>query len=279
MDSKLASVLFSELDAQKKPGWLPQPGSLAENLRKRIPIKGGNSFRLSSSDSILFATAAVEIWLRAVHSFLVSSSLEKASPIWSSISGYYASHYVMRAFAHLHGHFLLRGSRRHVRISHGTRGSFLCESKVESSNEHNFYWKLVNSVPKFSQDCLFSDNNDRLPPSDSSHRGFANYWDHVNNFHDFMPVNEEYLITRIERVSELITDSPTLPNKYPDLDSVHIIAYARIVRFRNYVDETIGTKNRYWRYYRNPSWFTKYMDFQAMEISPTATLASVRAIN
>src|SRR3989344_7964975 len=133
MDSKLAPALFLELDSQKRPGWFPPPGSLAEELRKKI-VKGGSSFRLSSSDSILFATAAVEMWLRAVHSFLISSSLEKASPIWSSISGYYASHYVMRAFAHLHGHFLLRGSRQHVRISHGKGKSFLCESKKESSN-------------------------------------------------------------------------------------------------------------------------------------------------
>ena len=129
----------------------------------------------------------------------------------------------------------------------------------------------------FSQDCLFSDNNDHLQPTDTSHRGFANYKDHVDHFQDFMTLNEEYLITRIRRVSELMTDSPTLPNhnKYPDLDSVHIIAYARIVRFRSYVDEMIGTKNRYWRYYRSPGWFTKYMDFQTVEPSPTATLASV----
>ena len=119
MDSKLAPVLFTELDALKKPGWFPHPGSLAEELRKDINPKGGGSFRLSSVHSVLFATAAVEMWLRAVHSFLISSSLEKASPIWSSISGYYASHYVMRAFAHLHGHFLLRGLGQHVSISHG----------------------------------------------------------------------------------------------------------------------------------------------------------------
>ena len=44
-----------------------------------------------------FAMAAVKMWLRAVHSFLISVSLTKASPIWSSVAGYYSSHYSIRA--------------------------------------------------------------------------------------------------------------------------------------------------------------------------------------
>ena len=277
MDRQLVPALFLELDSQKKPGWFPSAGMLADELRKKLP-KEASSFRFPSSESILFATAAVEMWLRAVHSFLISNSLEKASPIWSSISGYYASHYVMRAFAHLHGHFLLRKRKIHVKISHGKGKSFVCDVVKESNNEHTFYWKLVNSAPMFAQDCLFSDNNDPLLPTDSSHRGYANYWDHVNNFHDFITLSEDYLIERIKRVSDLVTYSPTFPDhrKYPDLDSVHIVAYARIVRFRSYLDNLIGTRNKYWRYYRDPSWFTKYLDFQTMEPSPTATLATVQ---
>lgn len=271
-------AIFDQLKKQK-PERLPAPGALAEKLRTTIKAKG-DQFSLVPADAALFGSAAVEMWLRAVHSFLISNSLMKASPIWSSVAGYYSSHYVMRAFSHLLGYFLLGRDGRAVEIKLDN-GRYVCEARAKRNPvEHQYYWELPKREMGSVGDALFSDNprikDDRTEISDGFHRVFANYFDHVDGFPNFTPLDENYLKTRIERVSELVTDSPTIPNhkKYPDLDSVHIIAYARIVKFRKFVDDIVGSKNRYWHFYREPLWFTRYMDFQVTEESTTNALAN-----
>lgn len=272
-------TIFNQLKKQK-PERPPQRGVLADTLRAKIknPAKGG-PFTLMPAEAALFGSAAVEMWLRAVHSFLISNSMMKASPIWSSVAGYYSSHYVMRAFSHILGHFLLGRDHLAVQVKL-LNGGFSCVSNKRSPAEHQYYWGLPKRELGSSGSVLFSANQkikDNSEWTDGSHRVFANYFDHINSFTDFEPMNEGYLKVRIEQLSELVTDSPALPDhkKYPDLDSVHVIAYARIVEFRTCMDNVVGPNHKYWAYFREPSWFTKYMDFQVLGGSTTSTLSTI----
>ena len=60
---------------------------------------------------------------------------------------------------------------------------------------------------------------------------------------------------------------PPLPrfSKFPDLEYVQVIAYHRIVRFRQLLDEVLGGKNRFWNVHRSPSFSVGYVDFQLVE--------------
>lgn len=273
----LIRAIFDQLKRQK-PERPPPRGVLADTLRSKIknPAKGG-VFTLIPAEAALFGSAAVEMWLRAVHSFLISNSMMKASPIWSSVAGYYASHYVMRAFSHILGHFLLGRDHLIVQVKL-QNGGYSCVSKKSSPTEHQYYWGLPNREIGAAGTVLFSENKPIKDPksecTDGSHRVFANYFDHVNSFTNFEPVNEGYLKTRIEQLSGLVTDSPALPdhNKYPDLDAVHLIAYARIVEFRTCMDNLVGANHKYWAYFREPSWFAKYMDYQVPESASTLSM-------
>jgi hypothetical protein len=273
-------AIFDQLKKQK-PERPPPRGVLADTLRANIknPAKGG-PFTLMPAEAALFGSAAVEMWLRAVHSFLISNSMMKASPIWSSVAGYYSSHYVMRAFSHILGHFLLQRDHLTVQVKLDN-GGYACVSKKNSPSEHQYYWGLPKSELGSSGSVLFSANQPmkdfKSDGTDGSHRVFANYFDHVNSFTNFETVNEDYLKVRIEHLSELVTDSPALPDhkKYPDLDSVHVIAYARIVKFRTCMDNVVGPKHKYWAYFRDPSWFMKYMDFQVLGGSAASTLSTI----
>src|SRR5207237_7783293 len=150
------------------------------------------------------ATAAVEMWLRAVHSFLVSASLTATSPIWSSVSGYYSSHYSVRAFAHLLGFFQLYRKKRIVRLStHG--GKYVCsfDSKLANDREHRFYWKIVKRDGHFAANPLFTENNPENDESDVGHRDRANYTDHLSQYPQFAPLNKATLIERIHYISQI----------------------------------------------------------------------------
>ena len=273
-------AIFDQLKKQK-PERPPQQGVLADTLRAKIknPTKGG-AFTLEPAEAALFGSAAVEMWLRAVHSFLISNSMMKASPIWASVSGYYSSHYVMRAFSHILGHFLLGRDHLAVQVKLHN-GGYACVSKKNSPAEHQYYWGLPKRELGSAGSVLFSENRQikdyKSEWTDGSHRVFANYFDHINSFENFEPINEAYLKARIEQLSELVTDSPALPDhrKYPNLNPVHLIAYARIVKFRACMDNVIGTRHKYWAYFREPSWFTKYIDFQVPGGSVASTLSTI----
>lgn len=277
---KFIRAIFDQLKRQK-PERPPRRGVLADTLRAKIknPAKG-SEFTLMPVEAALFGSAAVEMWLRAVHSFLISNSVMKASPIWSSVAGYYSSHYVMRAFSHILGHFLLVRDHLAVQVKL-QNGGYSCVSKKSSPTEHQYYWRLPEIELGSAGNALFSANKQikdfKSEWTDASHRVFANYFDHINSFTNFEPVNEDYLRIRIEQLSDLVTDSPALPdhNKYPDLDSVHLIAYARIVEFRACMDNVVGIKHKYWAYFREPTWFTKYMDFQVPGGSAASTLSTI----
>jgi len=266
----LVTKVFDQLNLQG-PEHLPQSGALARTLRKHIKDRG-MQFNLRATDAALFGSAAVEMWLKAVHSFLISTSVMKASPVWSAVSGYYASHYIMRAFSHLFGHFILRRDKQVVEMTLN-RGYFCDIKKKNKLVEHQYYWELPHGEFGIAGNALFSTNppiKDDSETSDGFHRVYANYFDHVDRFPEFTPLDEAFLRARVDRISELVTDSPKVPDnaKFPDLDAVHVLAYARIIRFRKFLDEAIDPRNRFWSFYRKPSWFSKYMDFQIRE-SPT----------
>jgi hypothetical protein len=121
----------------------PPPRALSNSLIRLIPKDGAAHRNIDQKDAAKFVTAAVDIWLRGVHSFLVSASLTQASPIWASVSGYYSSHYAIRGIAHLLGYFQLFNNKRLVTISL-TGGKYVCEftKKSAGDGEHKLYWKL-----------------------------------------------------------------------------------------------------------------------------------------
>jgi len=217
----------------------------------------------------MFTTAAVDIWMRSVHSFLVSASLTEVSPIWASVAGYYSSHYAVRALAHLLGFFQLFSRKRIARLELGG-GNYVCtfNPKKAGEREHRIYWQIVKDDRHFSADPFFTEYNPAIDESDVAHRDRANYADHLSPmFPIFRPLNAETLRSRIDRISEIPFTSPPIPrvSRYPDVESVQIIAYHRLVRFRDLVDSVVGNGNRFWNVHRNPTWARDYMDFQLTE--------------
>lgn len=222
----------------------------------------------------MFATAAVDMWLRAVHSFLVSASLTSVSPIWASGSGYYSSHYAVRALAHLLGFFQLYTQKRIAQLQIRD-GNYVCtfQPKTVNDREHRFYWKTVKRDQHFAGDPFFTDNDAAVDVSDVGHRDWANYKDHLPQFPMFRPLDEVALKTRVERISSIEITAPPIPriSRYPDLENVQVVAYHRVVRFRDLVDAILGGTNRFWRVHRTPPWVSKFTDFQVTE---PATLRS-----
>jgi hypothetical protein len=256
---------FAGLNKQGPAQSFPQPLSLSNTLGDLVPGNRKGTVVVPGSVARLFATAAVDIWLRGVHSFLISASLTRASPVWSCVTGYYASHYSVRAIAHLLGFFNLR--RKGAIAQFNVQGGQLrCDftNKGAGTREHGFYWKVVHNDSYFADDPLFPLNDDNAVISDAAHRGRANYADHLQRVPAFQVLDQREIKDRIERISEMEFDAPPIPScdKFPDLDSVQIVAYQRIIRFREFVDDVVGTTNRFWAVHRDPRWVRGVMDFQ-----------------
>ena len=262
--------MFQGLGSTSATDAIPPPATLSLILNNIVDNSSTSSSPISQTDATKFATAAVEMWHRAVHSFLISASLTKASPIWSSVSGYYSSHYSIRAFAHLFGHFLLYKNNK-CRIELELDGNhYLCHIKPKGNKgEHRYYWKIVHEHPDLIDDSFFTINNEYISESDSAHRNKANYYDHLNGFQPFQVLDETYLKHRIAVISNIEIDEAPIPNcdasPYPDLENVQIVAYHRLVKFRNFIDSILGGTNRFWSVHRNPSWCPNYMHFQLVK--------------
>jgi hypothetical protein len=267
-------LMFDGLNKGRVTGALPPIGSLSIDLNSLLKKdkQEEKEYSVAVEPAVIshFATASVEMWQRAIHSFLISSSLTKSSPIWSSVAGYYSSHYSVRAFAHLLGYFQLFTNKRIVELDLSS-AKYYCQIKQKGGNdrEHKFYWKVVKQHPLFSADPFFTNNEEMQPnssndKSDISHRSKANYLDHVNHFPNFAVLNEEYLKQRIKVISSIKLSDAPIPkvNSYPDLDSVQLMAYHRMVKYSNLVDGILGGKNRYWNINRRPTWCTSMLDFQ-----------------
>lgn len=265
------NITFKALSAKGAKNF-PPPGTLAVELERIVDKLGdSNQIAVHLNVSKWFTTAAVEMWLRAVHSFLISASLTDVSPIWASVSGYYSSHYSIRAIAHLLGYFQLFRQRKSVQLELQGKANFVCtfENKTGDSREHVYYWKVVHQSPYFNSDPLFPLNNSKNmeDTSDSGHRDKSNYADHLFQFPQFNPLDAVSLKERVKYISQITFSYPPIPRRsqFPDVDSVQIVAYQRLVRFRQFVDEIAGGSNRFWSVHRNPSWARDFIDYQLIE--------------
>jgi hypothetical protein len=263
---RIVELSFGKLDKPNAKMDFPERGTLSKHIHGLLDKKGGGALPiLSHKYSPMLASAGVEMWHRAIHSFLWSVALTNNSPLWSSVSGYYSSHFVMRAFAHSMGIFksFTRKAVIQVLIANG---QFICSpllSSKKGEGEHAFYWKAVKGHPKLFSNDLFRENNERDMGSDSSHRTFANYTDHLNSFLPLEFPTLNVVAEGVERISRIRLHSVTTPSRddYPDLENVQILAFQRIVAFRDFLDEKLP-KNRFWKAHRRPSWCKDVMLFQ-----------------
>jgi hypothetical protein len=71
---------------------------------------------------------------------------------------------------------------------------------------------------------------------------------------------------RIDSISkiELIAYPPSKA-EYPDVEAVQLVAYHRIVFYRELLDEVLGDKNRFWNVHRKPSWCRDVLNFQLVK--------------
>jgi len=263
-------IVFQPLN--KKKASLPAQGALATALRSLVDKAaqaGTDTIATSPQVTSWFGTAAVEMWTRGVHSFLISAALTQVSPIWASTSGYYASHYVMRGFAHLLGFFQLYRQKKCIVQIKISDGKHLCQitKKNAGDREHKFYWKTVKQHPSFENDPFFTNNVEDNDESDAAHRNIASYSDHIGKFPSFRPLDEKHLKERLEKLAGIELSSVPIPNRerYPDVEAVQLVAYHRIVKFRGILDEVLGGKNRFWNVHRNPAWCADFVNFQVVE--------------
>lgn len=262
---------FAPLNNEPAADAFPPPASLSDALSAIIPA-GSKTFasrNTSQRTATMFTTAAVNSWLRAVHSFLISAALTDVSPIWASVTGYYSSHYSVRALAHLLGYFQLFTRKQIVRLEFKP-GRYVCtfDRKTAGDREHRVYWKIVKRDQHFAADEFLTDNSLGINGEcDAAHRERANYADHIFPFPPFRPLDAIAVRTRIQRISDIEVSAPPIPraDRYPEVESVQIIAYHRLVRFRDLVDAVLGGGNRFWSVYRNPAWARAFMDFQLTE--------------
>lgn len=263
-------AMFAPLNQQPAATAFPALGSLSIALNASLPpgSKGPATTNVTQHVATMFATAAVNMWMRAVHSFLVSAALTNVSPIWASVSGYYSSHYSVRAVAHVLGFYQLFIKKRIVQLQLED-GRYICayQPKSGGDREHRVYWKIVKKNEHFAQDPFFTENSAGEDESDVGHRDRANYADHLPQFPNFRPLDAAEIKDRIDRISEIEVSSAPIPrvSQYPDLESVQIVAYHRLVRFRDFVDALVGVGNRFWRVHRDPPWAREFMDFQITE--------------
>ncbi|MGA2714012.1 MAG: hypothetical protein ABSG41_12970 [Bryobacteraceae bacterium] len=273
---KQITVMFSPLNNLSAADAFPAIGALSELLTKNCAPFTQQAVAAKPNDLKAFATASVEVWLRAVHSFLVSASLTEASPIWSSVAGYYSSHYSIRAFAHLFGLFHLYKQRRLIQLAPQGKGwVFQIDKKNGGDREHKLYWKYLHQHAELANDPFFYFNRDDVPESDGSHRNRANYADHIDRFPIFRTLDSEYLARRIQKIAEIDLSDVPIPNadRFPDIESVQIIAYHRIVKFRQLLDEAVGPTHRFWKVQRTPSWTPRTLTFEVIDPAYTSIFA------
>lgn len=251
----------------------PGQSALSNALESHIPAgKTSSAVHVKSDVAVLFTTAAIELWMRAIHSFLISAALTETSPIWASVSGYYSSHYTIRAYAHLLGYFQLFTRKKVVHLIIDKNGKFSCDilEKSKHNREHEFYWRIVKAEEPFKSDDLFTKNLRAEGASDCRHREIANYADHLKQFipPSFNPLTADRLQARLDRLSKIDATVPEIPRaeRFPDVDRVQLVAYQRLVHFRQTVDRHVDLKkNRFWERNRAPQWATNWINFQLPE--------------
>jgi hypothetical protein len=258
---KFLQASFAKMDSPSKLAF-PAAGSLSTSFQKLLKGKTQSLVPLPHKDAALMASASVEMWHRAIHSFVWSVAMTESSHLWASVSGYYASHFIMRAFAHSLGIYKSFALRKEIQIVF-SGGQFSCALSTPNLGEHEYYWKVVKDYPKFAGNPLFRTNYQHDETSDATHRTYANYIDHLDGFAAVsLPAPEEIALS-IEKISRIRLYSVTEASRddYPDLQNVQILAFQRIVAFQDFLDSEIP-KNRFWKAHRRPQWCRVSMIYQ-----------------
>jgi hypothetical protein len=259
---------FARLNTVAASRAFPRARALTEDLGRQIPRGGTGQINVLPRTAELFATASVDIWLRAVHSFLISASLTRASPVWAAVSGYYSSHYSVRAFAHLLGFFLLFKDQKVVRWNfEGGRHICSFSKRGGGDREHKLYWDRVKEDEHFEADPIFTKYAPTIDASDVRHRDRVNYSDHLSPYPAFRSLDRAELKERVQVISQIEFQDPPIPDitRLIDLEAVQIVAYHRMVRYRQFLDEILGGGNRFWNVHRNPAFASELINFQLVE--------------
>ncbi len=261
---RVLELSFGKFSSRRSLGLgFPRRGSLSNMVSNLI---GKQDATLQHRDAHLLASASVEMWHRAIHSFLLSVAVTDHSPLWASVAGYYSSHFIMRAFAHSMGLFKSFTRRAAVQVVR-RNGSFYCDQLETGLNqgEHLFYWRVVSEHPAFEHNGLFRTNNIRSSKSESFHRTTANYTDHLNDFTSLAFPNEEDMKDSVQRISRIQVNLGTSPSieldGFPDIINVQVLAYQRIIAYRDFFDQKLSA-NRFWQAHRTPNWCRDTMLYQ-----------------
>ncbi len=245
----------------------PPPQTLTDALDKIAPrgrTTGSVNVHIDVRTAKYFATAAIDIWHRAVHSLLISIAISGESTLWSSVSGYYSTHYVFRGLAHLLGHYQLFQQRWMVHLW-AENGRFQCTFKRGREREHDWYRKIVAEDARFKTDPFFLLP---VPPAmiDVVHRDRANYVDHLGLLPSLRLIDRALVRNRLHQISRIEVQAPPelAAERFPDVEAVQINAYQRIVRFRQFLDQAL-VASRLWNVHRNPGWAADLTDFQLIE--------------
>src|SRR5882672_5891282 len=144
---RVLELSFGKLNKNSARMDFPEPGTLSNVFSALLDSSGAAAVVLPHDQCQMLASASVEMWHRAIHSFLWSVALTEASPLWASVSGYYSSHFVMRAFAYALGIYKSFIKKKGIQIVLG-QGQFILSEVETKDGEHPFYWKVVHSHPK-----------------------------------------------------------------------------------------------------------------------------------
>jgi hypothetical protein len=120
----------------------------------------------------------------------------------------------------------------------------------------------------FETDPMFCEYNPGADASDARHRGRVNYSDHLFSYYPtFRVLTRKELRERIQLISKIEFQDPPIPdiNRFIDLESVQIVAYHRMVKYRQFLDEALGGGNRFWKVHRNPKFASGLINFQLTE--------------
>ncbi len=265
ISDNIRKLSFGKFSARRSLGLgFPPHGSLSRIIRD---LMNGTIKTSDHSDAHMLATASVEMWHRAIHSFLLSVAVTDRSRLWASVAGYYSSHYVMRAFAYSMGLFksFIEGAAIQVVILDENLSCLKLEGEKYKKGEHSFYWMVVKEHPAIRPNALFRINPPKSEKSESFHRTTANYTDHVNDFTRLVFPDGASMRESVQRISRmrrnLDTNSSIELNGYPDVINVQILAFQRIIAYRDYFDQKVSD-NRFWKAHRTPQWARDTMLYQ-----------------
>jgi len=221
----------------------PARAALATALNASYPLTGTvkrADIFVDIGVAKLFATAAVEIWHRAIHSLLISAQISNESPIWASIAGYYSSHYTLRGLAHVLGSFQSFQRKCSIQLSIDN-GRYVCTYVKGYGREHEWYRSVLDQSDVFKSEPFFIKPLVPVGIGDIAHRDRANYWDHLPIYPLLADVRRDDVRNKLRSISKIeLQEPPELaPERVPDGDAVQLIAYQRVARFRRFMDETL----------------------------------------